>query len=113
MAGILKSILKAEFQKCSNYFFSTDSYFAEKYLGFPSKHLQEYDNADLTMKAANLNERNLLLIHGTADTQVTPQHSLMLAKALIDQDILFQQLVSRDKKDIDRFIEHYTRILTK
>ncbi|KAJ8966471.1 hypothetical protein NQ314_003505, partial [Rhamnusium bicolor] len=70
-----------------------NSYFAEKYLGFPSRHLQEYDNADLTMKAANLNERNLLLIHGTADTQVTSQHSLMLAKALIVQDILFQQLV--------------------
>ncbi|XP_018579653.1 inactive dipeptidyl peptidase 10 [Anoplophora glabripennis] len=74
-----------------------NSYFAEKYLGFPSKHLQEYDNADLTMKAVNLNERNLLLIHGTADTQVTPQHSLMLAKALIDQDILFQQLAYPDE----------------
>ncbi|CAH1998982.1 unnamed protein product [Acanthoscelides obtectus] len=69
-----------------------NSYFTEKYLGFPSKHLQEYDNADLTLKAVNLNDRHFLLIHGTADTVVTPQHSMMLAKALIEQDILFQQL---------------------
>ncbi|CAH1163711.1 unnamed protein product [Phaedon cochleariae] len=93
-----------------------NSYFAEKYLGSPSKHLQEYDNADLTMKAANLNGRDFLLIHGTADTLITPQHSIMLAKALIDQDLLFQQLEYPDEdhdfqknallhmyKEIDKF----------
>lgn len=74
-----------------------DSYFAEKYLGFPSKHLQEYDNADLTMKATNLNDRHFLLIHGTADTKVTSEHSFVLAKALVEQEILFQQLVSGTK----------------
>lgn len=77
-----------------NYVFFPDSYFTEKYLGFPSKHMQEYDNADLTKKAANLKDRRFFLIHSTADTLVTPQHSLMLAKALVNQDILFQQLVS-------------------
>ncbi|CAH1184994.1 unnamed protein product [Phyllotreta striolata] len=74
-----------------------NSYFAEKYLGFPSRHLQEYDNADLTMKAANLNGRNFLLVHGTADTEITLQHSLMLAKALIEQNILFQHLEYPDE----------------
>lgn len=71
----------------------SDSYFTEKYLGFPSKHPLEYDNADLTKKAANLKDRRFMLIHSTANTLITPQHSLMLAKALINQDILFQQLV--------------------
>lgn len=70
-----------------------DSYFTEKYLGAPSKHLQEYDNADLTMRAGNLNERRFLLIHGTADTSVTPQHALLFARALVEQEVLFQQLV--------------------
>ncbi|XP_056635273.1 inactive dipeptidyl peptidase 10 isoform X1 [Diorhabda sublineata] len=74
-----------------------NSYYAEKYLGFPSRHLQEYDNADLTMKAANLNGRRFLLIHGTADTEITLQHTLMLAKALIEQNILFQQLEYPDE----------------
>ncbi|XP_049817276.1 inactive dipeptidyl peptidase 10 [Aethina tumida] len=75
-----------------------NSYFAEKYLGFPSKHLQEYDNADLTMKATNLNDRHFLLIHGTADTKVTSEHSFVLAKALVEQEILFQQLAYPDEK---------------
>lgn len=72
----------------------SDSYFTEKYLGLPSKHPLEYDNADLTKKAANLKDRRFMLIHSTANTLITPQHSLMLAKALINQDILFQQVVS-------------------
>lgn len=74
--------------------FLLDTYFTEKYLGFPSKHPLEYDNADLTKKAANLKDRRFMLIHSTADTFITPQHSLMLAKALINQDVLFQQVVS-------------------
>lgn len=71
-----------------------DSYFTEKYLGIPSKHLQEYDNADLTLKTGSFNERHFMLIHGTADTKVTAQHPLLLAKALIEQEVLFQQIVS-------------------
>ncbi|XP_063919511.1 inactive dipeptidyl peptidase 10 isoform X1 [Zophobas morio] len=75
-----------------------NSYFTEKYLGVPSKHLQEYDNADLTMRAGNLNDRRFLLVHGTADTSVTPQQALLFAKALIDQEVLFQQLVYPDER---------------
>lgn len=56
--------------------------------------MQDYDNADLTIRAGNMNDRRYLMIYGTADTEVTPQHSLLLAKALIDQEILFQQLVT-------------------
>ncbi|KAJ8954777.1 hypothetical protein NQ318_014887 [Aromia moschata] len=96
-----EGFLKVEWRwnfTCSGQTAVRNSYFSEKYLGFPSKHLQEYDNADLTLKAANLNERNLLLIHGTADTQVSPQHSLMLARALVDQDILFHHLVYPDEE---------------
>lgn len=74
----------------------TDSYFTERYLGEPSKQPQAYDNADLTMRAGNLYNRQYLLIHGTADTVVIPQHSMMFAKALIEQGVLFQQLVSFD-----------------
>lgn len=71
----------------------SDSYFTEKYLGEPSKQPQAYDSADLTMRAGNLYNKQYLLIHGTADTVVIAQHSMMFAKALIEQDVLFQQLV--------------------
>ncbi|XP_044263450.1 inactive dipeptidyl peptidase 10 isoform X2 [Tribolium madens] len=74
-----------------------NSYFTEKYFGIPTKHLHDYENADLTMRAGNLNERRFLLIHGSADTSVTPQHALLFARALIQQEVLFQQLVYPDE----------------
>ncbi|XP_066258567.1 inactive dipeptidyl peptidase 10 isoform X2 [Euwallacea similis] len=74
-----------------------NSFYAEKYLGLPSKHPLEYDNADLTLKAANMNNRHFFLIYGTADTHITSQHSVMLAKTLIEQNILFQQLAYPDE----------------
>lgn len=75
-------------------FVVADSFYTEKYLGLPSKHPLEYDNADLTLKAPNMNNRHFFLIYGTADTKITSQHSVMLTKTLIEQNILFQQLVS-------------------
>jgi hypothetical protein len=66
-----------------------DSYFTEKYLGAPSKHLQEYDNADLTMRAGNLNERRFLLIHGDcrhvcdATTRVVVRESSRRTRSLV------------------------------
>ncbi|KAL1502246.1 hypothetical protein ABEB36_007417 [Hypothenemus hampei] len=74
-----------------------NSYYTEKYLGLPSKHPLEYDNADLTLKAANMNDRNFFLIYGTADTKITSQHSVMLAKTLIEQNILFRQMAYPDE----------------
>ncbi|KAI7815343.1 DPP10, partial [Rhyzopertha dominica] len=74
-----------------------NSYFTERYLGQPSKQPQNYDNADLTMRAGNLYNRQYLLIHGTADTVVVPQHSMMFAKALIEQGVIFQQVVYPDE----------------
>lgn len=49
--------------------------------------------SDLSMRAGNIDSRNYLLIHGTADTLVHQQHSLILTKALIDQAIGFRHQV--------------------
>lgn len=62
-------------------------------MGSPADHLLDYERADLTKIAGNLKGRNFLLVHGTADTDVRPQHPIMLARALIDQEVLFRQLV--------------------
>lgn len=77
----------------SNFKSFSDSYFAERYLGFPSENLLDYERADLTKRAGNLNDRNFLLVHGTADTTIKSQHSMMFSKALIEQGVLFQHLV--------------------
>lgn len=50
--------------------------------------------ADLAQRISQLEERNLLIVHGTADKVVHPQHALTFARELINKDIVFRQQVS-------------------
>lgn len=56
-------------------------------------YLRALQESDLTMKAGNIESRNFFLIHGTADLIVHQQHSLMLARALIEQGVGFRHQV--------------------
>lgn len=58
-----------------------------------SEFLRTIQESDLAMRAGNIDSRNFLLIHGTADTLVHQQHSLVLTKALTDQSIGFRHQV--------------------
>lgn len=71
-----------------------DSFFTERYIPQNDDYLRAISDADLTIRAGNLESRNFLLVHGTADTLVHPQHSLMLTRAMIQQDITFRHQVS-------------------
>lgn len=73
--------------------FTTDSYFTERYMPVGTDFLRTIQESDLSMRAGNIDSRNYLLIHGTADNLIHQQHSLMLAKALIDQSIGFRHQV--------------------
>lgn len=57
-------------------------------------YLRALQESDLTMKAGNIESRNFFLIHGTADLIVHQQHSLMLARALIEQGVGFRHQVT-------------------
>lgn len=57
-------------------------------------YLRALQESDLSMRAGNIDSRNFLLMHGTADTTVHQQHSLMLAKTLIDQGVGFRHQVT-------------------
>lgn len=59
----------------------------------PGSNYKGYEAADATKVAGNLKEKMFLLIHGTADDNVHYHHSMMLAKALVDEGVLFQQMV--------------------
>ncbi|KAK9732357.1 Prolyl oligopeptidase family [Popillia japonica] len=74
-----------------------NSFFTERYLGFPSRQFLDYEKADLTKRAGNIKGKHYLLVHGTADTTVKPQHSMKFARSLIEQEIMFQQLVYPDE----------------
>ncbi|XP_071527492.1 dipeptidyl peptidase 4 isoform X2 [Panulirus ornatus] len=78
-----------------------DSVYTERYMGSPHVHpgsnYKGYEAADATKVAGNLKEKMFLLIHGTADDNVHYHHSMMLAKALVDEGVLFQQMTYADE----------------
>ena len=53
-----------------------------------------YEEADLTSRAANFKDKNLLLIHGSADDNVHVQHSMVFSRALVKAGVTFRQQVS-------------------
>lgn len=58
---------------------------------------QRLQNADLTLRAGNFIDRRFFLVHGTADQHVHEQHALMMARALIAQDVRFRHQVYTDE----------------
>lgn len=77
-----------------------DSFFTERYMPMADDYLRALQESDLSMRAGNIDSRNFLLMHGTADTLVHQQHSLMLAKTLIDQGVGFRHQVSVTRADV-------------
>jgi dipeptidyl-peptidase-4 len=65
-------------------------------MGLPSlrDNLEGYRNAALTKISLNIRNKQYLLVHGTLDDNVHYQQSMMLAKTLEHNDVLFQQMVS-------------------
>jgi dipeptidyl-peptidase-4 len=59
-----------------------DSVATERYLGHPDQHPDAYQRSSLLPLAAGLT-RPLLLVHGLADDNVHPRHSLLLARELL------------------------------
>jgi dipeptidyl-peptidase-4 len=59
-----------------------NTYYQEKYLGHPDEHPEAYERATLMADAPNLT-RPLMLIHGLADDNVLPAHTLRLSAALL------------------------------
>jgi len=72
-----------------------DSIYTERYMGLPKAddNLKSYEDSDVCSKAKNFRGKQFYLIHGTADDNVHYQQSLMLAKALEAEDVLFRQQV--------------------
>ena len=76
-----------------------DSIYTERYMGLPrpDDNLRGYRASDVTSKAAKFRNKKLLLVHGTADDNVHYQQTMMLTRALEENDVLFQQLSYPDE----------------
>jgi dipeptidyl-peptidase-4 len=55
-----------------------DTHWRERHLGHPDEHPETYDRCSPVLEAASL-RRPLLLIHGLADDNVVPAHTLRLS----------------------------------
>ena len=79
--------------------FSVESFTAEKYFGLPDSpaSLVRY-HANSLLKRTDLqalNSKDLMVVHGSEDRRVLLQNSLALSHNLVEQNIIFQQQVSR------------------
>jgi dipeptidyl-peptidase-4 len=66
-----------------------DAHYTERFLGLPDRDAAGYQASSVLTYAARL-ERPLLLIHGTADDNVYPVHSMKLCQALENADKEFE-----------------------
>ncbi|CAG9767540.1 unnamed protein product [Ceutorhynchus assimilis] len=76
-----------------------DSIYTERFMGLPtvSDNLEGYTNSQLLTKYSGLKNKEYFLIHGTFDDNVHYQQSMMWAKVLERNDVLFRQLSYTDE----------------
>ncbi|XP_050306538.1 venom dipeptidyl peptidase 4 isoform X1 [Anthonomus grandis grandis] len=75
-----------------------DSIYTERFMGLPNEDNYEgYVQAQLLTKYAGLKNKEYFLIHGTFDDNVHYQQSMMWAKVLERNDVLFRQLSYTDE----------------
>ncbi|KAG5896521.1 hypothetical protein JTB14_020494 [Gonioctena quinquepunctata] len=70
-----------------------DSIYTERFMGLPTveDNLKGYEEAQLLKKFEGLRDKEYFLIHGTYDDNVHYQQTMMWAKVLERNDILFRQ----------------------
>lgn len=73
---------------------SLASYYSERLMGtarvVPGGNYRGYEESSLLLQAASLKNRSLLLVHGTADTDVHFDHTLKLSRALTKAGVIFR-----------------------
>ncbi|KAJ8683545.1 hypothetical protein QAD02_019337 [Eretmocerus hayati] len=75
------------------------SSYAERYMGLPTQedNLEKYESSDVLSRVGNLQGKKFMLIHGTADNNVHFEHTMALTRALVDADVLYDQVVYPDE----------------
>ncbi|XP_055903478.1 venom dipeptidyl peptidase 4 [Eupeodes corollae] len=86
-----------------------DTIYTERFMGLPTKgdNLENYKVSNVFEKLDNFKTHDFMLIHGSGDDNVHYQQSLMLAKVLQHNDILFSQMTYPDEDhSIGNYLPH-------
>jgi len=86
-----------------------DTIYTERYMGLPTPedNLEKYHESSVLERIENFKNHDFLLIHGSGDDNVHYQQSLMLAKVLQHNDILFEEMTYTDENHgIGNFLPH-------
>ncbi|XP_056444036.1 inactive dipeptidyl peptidase 10 isoform X2 [Gadus chalcogrammus] len=90
------------------------SAFSERYLGLPAKEEHTYLSASLLEEVHKLKDKNLIILHGTADASVHFQHSAELVSRLVKAEANYSLQMYPDEghelRD-PRSIQHFQRTL--
>lgn len=85
-------------------------------MGLPTKddNLKNYEEGSVLKYGKNLDRKEFFLIHGTGDDNVHYQHSMVLAKSLIQSGVMFQQFSYPDEAhSLKHVTMHYYRTMDK
>ncbi|XP_062551679.1 venom dipeptidyl peptidase 4-like [Armigeres subalbatus] len=76
-----------------------DSVYTERYMGLPQAgdNKKGYRKADVSKYVNGMRNHMFLLIHGNADDNVHYQNSMVFVRALVDENIEFQQMFYPDE----------------
>uniref|UniRef100_A0A182PPN8 Venom dipeptidyl peptidase 4 n=1 Tax=Anopheles epiroticus TaxID=199890 RepID=A0A182PPN8_9DIPT len=74
-----------------------DSIYTERYMGRPTDNGAGYDRSDISSFTDELKNHLFLLIHGTADDNVHFQQSMVFVRAMLENDIDFEQMTYPDE----------------
>ncbi len=77
----------------------SDSTYTERYLSYPNvtDNYKGYEESELVKHVDQLRDKHYLLVHGTADDNVHFQQSMLLAKSLAANGVLFKQQIYPDE----------------
>ncbi|XP_058818276.1 venom dipeptidyl peptidase 4 [Topomyia yanbarensis] len=76
-----------------------DSIYTERYMGLPTAEDNQvgYDRGDVSRYVNGIKNHLFLLIHGNADDNVHYQNSMVFVRALVDENIEFEQMSYPDE----------------
>ncbi|XP_061380627.1 dipeptidyl aminopeptidase-like protein 6 isoform X2 [Danaus plexippus] len=85
------------------------SAYAERYMGLPNAtgNYRGYADADVTKQASALQDKMILVVHGTADDDVHIQQTMSLARALSDHGSTFRQQIYPDEGHSLEGVKHH------